>query len=263
MKKILAMLAVTIAAFGLSGCGSGTIEQGNAGLRYNWEKKLTGTEGEGFYWQPFGRVDEYTLKEVTISFENLRPKAKDDLSLAELDVDVAYRVTSRDALARLIVKRSGSSAQITGTDYSAPAYNYVKQVSESEIADATSKFDSLTIHKSRDALAESIKKQLQEILNLQDPGDIQVTRVQVRKALPDASVEASIRNVINKEKEEQAARLSVQIAEQNALANAKTANTLTPSFLQHEYNQVLMKFAERGGTIILDGSSSSKILNLK
>ena len=43
---------------------------------------------------------------------------------------------------------------------------------------------------------------------------------------------------------------------------AKTANTLTPAFLQHEYNQALMLFAQKGGTVILDGSASSKILNV-
>jgi len=78
----------------------------------------------------------------------------------------------------------------------------------------------------------------------------------------DASIEQSIRNVVAKEKELETATLNVQVAQKNADAVAKTAVTLTPAYLQHEYNQVLMKFADKGGTIILDGSSSQKILNL-
>lgn len=267
MKKILYSITSFLsvcALLAMTGCGN-TVKEGDAALVFDWNGRFSEAVGPGWYVKPFASAfDAYTLKEVAVTFENQRPKAKDDLSLADLDVDINYRVTSIEALKRLALKRVGSSAHIKDGNFYLPAYNYVRSLAESEIADATSKFDSLTIHKNRDGLAKGIKDQLQAALNATDPGDIVITRVSVRRALPDVTVENAIRNVVNKEKEREASLLQIDIANNNAAATAKTANTLTPAYLQHEYNQVLMEFAKnKGGTVVLDGSSSSKILNLK
>jgi regulator of protease activity HflC (stomatin/prohibitin superfamily) len=261
MKKLL-LLAITAMTL-LTGCGMGTVAEGNAAIVYGTTGKFAGTVGPGFYWKPFQRVDEYMMKEITIPFENMRPKAQDDLSLQDLDVDIAYRVTSQEALARLALKRSGSSAGFKGDDFYMPAYNYVKNVTDSEISDATSKFNSMQIHKSRDALAAAIHKQLQDTLNVSDPGDIKVTRVQVRRALPDASIEEGIRRVINKGKEKEAADLEKGIAQALADANAKKTVGLSEQVLQEKYLDALKTCAaNQHCTMIIDGSTSSKMLNI-
>jgi len=261
MKKLLALLALAATTL-LTGCG-GTIEQGNAGLVFDWQKKFSGTEVAGFYWKPFSRVDEYTLKEINVPINDLRPKAKDNLSMADLDVDVMYRVTSPDALARLALKRTGQSTKFDGADYFAPAFHYVRSTAESRIADAVSEFDSLKIHQNRDELAKAIKEKLQASLDAEDKGDFQITRVIVRRAVTDQSVEDSIRKVVNKQKEKEAADLEEGIQQALARANERKTAGLSPSVLQEKYLDAMKACASNQHcTMIIDGTSSQKMLNL-
>jgi len=261
-KRILSALLFAAAAIGLTGC-YGTIETGNAGLRTNFngttDQKV---ESEGFYTSLTGHVDQYTLKEVGVDLPNLQPKAKDNLSLRDLDVSIFYRVNSPEALRGLATKYTGQSVQPKDSHVYFPAYRLVESLGKSEAANAVSKHDSLTIHTQRNMLESEIQEGLQKTLNASDPNSFTVTKVVVRQILTDPTVEQSIRNVVAKGKELEAATLQVQVAEKNAEAVAMTANTLTPAFLQHEYNQALLKFAEKGGTVILDGSSSGKIINV-
>lgn len=257
MKKLLALAAIT-----LSMVGCGRIETGSVGLRTDFNGTMSNKiEQEGFYTAVLGHVEQYTLKEVPINLENLTPKAKDNLSLQELDVTVYYKVAP-NAVRELAVKRTGQSAD-GGHGVFYPAYFLVESIAKSEVADAISKHDSLTIHTQRDKIADEVKKGIQENLNASDPNVFTVTRVVVRQVKTDATIEQSIRNVVAKEKELEASKLQVAIAKSNAEATQQTALTLTPAFLQHEYIEALKKFADKGGTVILDGSTSGKMLNLK
>lgn len=265
MKQIFRTLIISAAATAcltLAGC-MGRIETGIIGLRTNFNGTLDSKiELDGIYTVIVGHMDQYTIKEVPIEFLDMKPKAKDNLSLADLDVVIYYRVKTPDMVRVLALKRQGASAN-TGQGLWLPAFHFVESVAKGEIADVISKTESLVIHTQRNALEADIKDALQKTLEASDPGAFEITRVIVKQVLTDPTIEASIRNVVNKDKELEAARKSVQIADQNAQAVAKTANTLTPQFLQHEYNMVLMEFAKHGGTVILDGSSSSKMINLK
>lgn len=260
MKKFIAILVALIALTQLSGCGR--IETGNQGIRTNFNGKIDDKiEAPGFYTAVVGHVDEYTLKLVGIDLDGLKPKAKDNLSLQDLDVSVYYHVND-GYLRPLVVKYTGQSVKPEHVDFWYPAYYLVKSVAESESATAVSHLDSLVIHTQRNLLAEEIKVAIQKSLDISDPKTFTIDRVVIRRVLTDASIENAIRNVVNKEKEREAAQLSVSIAQLNAEATAKTASTLTPEFLQHEYNLVLMKFAEHGGTVVLDTTPSTKMLHI-
>lgn len=262
MKKLSLYALALAAALSLTGC-YGTIETGQVGVRTNFNGAVDQkVEGEGFYTTFTSHIDKYTLKEIGVELSDLQPKAKDNLSLRDLDVTVFYKVQTPQAVRGLITKYSGQSVQFEGANYYAPAYRLVESVGKSEVADAVSKHDSLTIHTQRNTLENEVKDAMQKNLDASDPGVFAITRVVVRQVLTDPTVEQSIRNVVAKSKELEAATLQVQVAEKNAEAVAKTANTLTPAFLQHEYNQALLKFAEKGGTVILDGSSSGKMINV-
>lgn len=258
-STIIAVAALAIST--LSGCGK--IHTNEVGLRTAWnghvEEKV---EPQGFYVALASHVDTYSLKEIPVTLDNLTPKAKDNLLMQELDVTVFYSVAP-EQIRQIAIKRTGMSVLDRDNNVYWPAYLLVKSVAESETAQVVATIDSLEVHKNLDNIANSIKTKLQASLNSSDPGVFQITRVVIRKAKTDPTIEQSIRNVVSKEKELEASKLQVQIAQANAEATAKTAQTLTPAFLQHEYNQVLLKFAEHGGTVIVDGSSSNKILNIK
>lgn len=264
MKRIFALLAALALSTTLTGC-YGRIHTGDVGLRTDFNGHVAEqVEGEGFYTTFTSHVAENTIKEIVVDLNNLTPKAKDNLSLAELDVSVYYRLTSGDAVRRQFVKRSGQSRELNdGSAIWAPQYAFIDSLARSEVADAVSRHDSLTIHTQRTTLEKEVKDGLQKTLDASDAGDYQVTRVVVRQVRTDPTVEQSIRNVVAKGKELEAATLQVQVAEKNAEAVAKTANTLTPAFLQHEYNLALQKFADsKNATVILDGSTSGKMINI-
>lgn len=259
-SSLFTVLALAMTMF-LTGCGN--IESGNVGLRTEWNGKINPQlDEEGFYTSWTSHVDKYSLREIGIDLENLTPKAKDNLSLKELDVTVFYKI-SKNSLRELALKRSGQSVVIEkGLKYA--AYNFVANVARSEIADVVSKHDSLTIHTERDKIAEEVRKGMQDSLDASDPNAFTITRVIVRQITTDPTIEQNIRTVVAKEKELEAAKLQVAIAKANAEATQQTAQTLTPAFLQHEYNQALLKFAEnKDATIVLDGSNGGKIINLK
>jgi len=259
MKRIWMFVAIACMTL-LTACGR--IETGNVGIRTDFNGEVNSkVEGSGFYTAVFGHVDEYSAKEIPVILNDMKPKAHDNLSLAELDMTVYYTVEPQQ-VRNLVVKRTGSSSN-NGHGLWFPAYNLVRGISESEIADAVSTMDSLVVHTQRDKLANLAQASIQKKLDSSDPGVFKITRVVVRQVKTDETIEQSIRNVVAKEKELEAAKLNVAVAEANARATQQTAQTLTPAFLQHEYNQVLMKFAEKGGTVILDGSSSGKMLNIQ
>jgi len=254
---LIALCCISVVA-----CGK--IETGNLGLRTEFNGHVTSIPvPEGFYTSFTSHVNEFSMKEIPVNLDNLTPKAKDNLLLQELDVTVYYKVTP-EKLYSLWTKYTGQTVE--NPDNSAilwPMYGLVKSVSQSEIANAVSTIESMTIHTKREELEKQVRAAVQANLDASDPGAFTVTRVVVRGIKTDPSVENAIRQVVAKNKELEAATLDVKIAQQRAEANAKTAQTLTPEFLQHEYYGVLRDFAQHGGTLILDGSASNKILNVQ
>lgn len=251
-----------IAAASLVGCGR--IHTGHMGVRTDWNGKVeVKMEDEGFYTAWTSHVDEYSTKEIGIVLDNMSPKAADNLSLAELDVTVFYR-TKPEAIRTLAVKRTGMSVKVKDVDIEVwlPAYSLVQSIAKDRIANIISSMDSLQVHKQRDKVAAEAKLAIQKALDVDDPGVFTVTRVVVREVKTDTAIEASIRKVVDNEKAYEAAQYNLKVQETNAKAMAVTASALTPLYVQHEYNQALMQFATKGGTVILDGSGSGKLLNV-
>lgn len=259
-RNIFVILGTLILAMVMSGCGR--IETGNVGIRKNFDGTISETiVGTGWYSSVLSGVEEYTTKEIAINLENMTPKASDNLSLKDLDVTVRYRAVDPAAVRSLVVTKFNAS--IKDDAIWLPGYTIVKSASLSQLGTIVSGMESMTVHAKRDQLEAAARASIQKTLDESDPNKFIITQIIVRDVTTDNTIEESIRTVVAKGKELEAAKLSVAIAEKNAEATAKTAATLTPSFLQHEYNQVLMTFAKTGGnTLVLDGSSSSKILQL-
>jgi len=260
-EKLFSLLAVVATCMLLTGCW-GRIETGNVGVRTNFNGKVDQElVREGLYFAFLSSVDEYTTKEIPIDLENMQPKAKDNLSLKDLDVTVRYQVAP-NAIRGLVTTKTNSSAKKNGVFW--PGYSIVSSVAKSEISDVVASMDSLTIHTKRTQLEERSKAAIQKSLDMTDPGVFKINQVIVKQVTTDPTIENAIRNVVAKDKELQAAKLGIEIAEANAAATQKTAQALTPAFLQHEYNQVLMEFAKHGNgnTLILDGSGSAKLLQV-
>jgi len=221
---------------------------------------------------------EFSAKEIVIDFNDLTPKARDNLRLKDLDISVYYRVAP-GSVAELMVKY----AQASGTSNEAllPAYGVVYREGRDVIYQEVTKIDSLELHRNRDELREGISENLQLKLDAKDPGVFFITRVAVRALNTDPTIEAAIQRAVQAQKNLEAKEVEVEIAQRDAEieierargiaeANAIINSSLTPQYLQHELNEALKKFAENEGSVvvipantqgfsmILDGSNVGK-----
>lgn len=263
--KMIKQVALVALAVSLIGCGR--IETGHVGVRTDFNKQVETTElRPGFYTAFMTNVDEYVVKQAEVTLSNMTPKAKDNLSLQDLDISVFYQINP-DMVADMLVKYAGMTAESQdGSLY--PMYNYVERTSRGVAYDAVAKFDSLTIHKNRSELETVIKENLQAVLEDSDKGVFTITQVIVRQATTDSALEESIRAAVQMQKQVEAKRAELALAqaeaerkyveaEGTAKANQKLAESLTPEFLEYKRIEAMREFATQGTHTVLMGSNGS------
>lgn len=239
------------------------IESGNVGIKKTLGKVNPEevTPGMNLRLPIVTSITEFVGKEIAIDLTDLTPKAADNLSLRDMDVTIFYKAAS-DSISDLYVKYANAHQfdQESGTYF--PAYRLVYRETRRAAYETVAEIDSLTMHKKREQIADSIKMRLQETLDSNDPGVFEVTRVVIRSILTDPSIEESIREAVANQKRLEAKQVMVEIERKNAeieairaqgIANANDIinKTLTNEYLQHELNLTLQRFAETGANTIV------------
>jgi len=258
LAALLGILAITLLFFSVV-----LIESGNVGVKKTLGKIQSQEITPGLTLRIPGitTIAEFVGKEIAIDLTDLTPKAADNLSLRDMDVSVFYRAES-DQISDLYVKYANAHHYDQESDSYFPAYRLVFREARRAAYETVAKIDSLTMHKKREQIADSIKMRLQETLDANDPGVFQVTRIVIRSVLTDPSIEASIREAVANQKRLEAKQVMVEIERKNAeieairaqgIANANEIinETLTNEYLQHELNLTLQKFAETGANTIV------------
>src|SRR5688572_15381685 len=105
MKRLLVAAA---AAMTLLASACGFIETGHVGVETYLGKVSPVEIQPGFYTAVIASVAEYNTKETALDFNDLKPKAKDNLSLKDLDVSVFYSVNP-GRVSYLVTKYQGQS----------------------------------------------------------------------------------------------------------------------------------------------------------
>ncbi len=239
------------------------IESGNVGVKKTLGKVSNEEIEPGLTLRIPGitQIREFVGKEIAIDLTDLTPKAADNLSLRDMDVTVFYRANSAE-IADLYVKYSNAHEYDRESGSYLPAYRLVYREARRSAYETVAEIDSLTMHKKREQISDSIKTRLQETLNTNDPGVFEVTRVVIRSVLTDPSIEESIREAVANQKRLEAKQVMVEIERKNAEieairaqgiadANGIINKTLTKEYLQHELNLTLQKFAETGANTIV------------
>ena len=275
LRKLLLGIGVVVLAVFVLGGMVGTIATGNVGVRTTLgitsEDEVT--PGVYFKWPFISRVEEFTAKEVAIDLTDLTPKARDNLSLRDMDITLYYRAEAA-TIAELFTKYAGQSAR-ADEGYMVPAYNLVLRVARNTAYKEVAKVDSLVMHTRRDELSDAMHTNMQAELDKTDPGVFKITRVVVRAVITDPSIEESIRNAVANQKRLEAMEVQTQIAQKEAEikvteargiaeSNRIIAGSLTREYLQHEANQALLKFAEgdNASTVILpSGMNVTPLIN--
>ena len=239
------------------------IESGNVGVRKTLGKVNPEEVSPGLNIRVpvVTQITEFVGKEIAIDLTDLTPKAADNLSLRDMDVTVFYKAASGQ-IADLYVKYANAHQYDNESDSYLPAYRLVYREARRAAYETVADIDSLTMHKKREQIANSIKGRLQETLDGNDPGVFEVTRVVIRSVLTDPSIEESIREAVANQKRLEAKQVMVEIERKNAEIEAIRAEgiakanniinkTLTNEYLQHELNLTLQKFAESGANTIV------------
>lgn len=258
-QMMILAVVVGVIGLGLSGC-VGTIETGDVGIRTTLGKVSQDEIEPGLYFAIPGisRVQEFSAKEIGVDLNDLTPKAKDNLSLRDLDVTVYYR-TNASAIAEQYVKYAAQHVRDEQSRIYFPAYALMQRLARNIIYEEAAKFDSLVMHTKRDEMAAAVLRALQAELEKNDKGVFAVTRVVIRQLTTDPAIEKAIQESVAALKQLETTRQRVQIAEAEAQVEVKKAEgiakanqiinqSLTREYLQHESNLALMKFAEKGGT---------------
>jgi len=257
--RIVAGLVLLVVVV-LAATSCGTIETGNVGVRTTLGKVNPDEVEPGIYLGLPGisQVQAFSAKEIAVELNDLTPKARDNLSLRDLDLTVYYKVAGA-SIADLYVKYAARHAKADGTREFLPAFLLVQAISRNVIYEESSKLDSLVMHTKRDEMAAAVKRGIQAELDLNDKGVFTITRVVVRALTTDPAIEKAIQESVAAQKQLETTRQRIQIAEAEAQVEIKKAEgiakanqiinqSLTREYLQHEANLALMKFAEKGGT---------------
>lgn len=254
----------------------GIIDTGNVGVRTTLGIMSPEEVEPGIYmkWPLISRVEEFSAKEIAIDLTDLTPKARDNLSLRDMDISVYYRAEGA-AIADLYAKYAGQAARAEDTGHRLPAYGLVLRVARNTAYEEVAKVDSLVMHTRRNELSDAMHASMQTELDESDPGVFRVTRVVIRAVATDPSIEESIRTAVANQKKLEAMAVQTQIAEKEAQikvteargiaeSNRIISGSLTREYLQHEANMALLKFAESGNTstvIVPSGMSVAPLIN--
>ena len=268
MKTLLLIAMV----FFVAACGR--IETGEVGVRIDFNKTVeSGEMPPGIYFNPLSSVEHYSVKEIEIPIEDMTPKAKDNLSIRDLDLSVFYRVEP-SMVADLYVKYTGQSKWDREVGVWLPASNLVARVAREAVFDTIADYESLTIHTKRETISSEIRQRLQAVLDQTDKGAFQITRVVVRQMVTDPALEESIRAAVQMQKRVEAKREELNLAKAEAdrlrveaqgLADADRirASALTPELLRLKELQVQNDFARQGTHTVLLGAPVTPLLNVK
>lgn len=275
VRSVVTAVLVVVVVAAIFGGLFGTIATGNVGVRTTLGIMSPDEVTPGVYmkWPIISRIDEFSAKEIAIDLTDLTPKARDNLSLRDMDITVYYRAEG-GSIAELYAKYAGQSQRSDEGDL-LPAYNLVFRIARNTAYEEVARVDSLVMHTRRDELSRAMHENMQAELEQTDPGVFKVTRVVVRAVMTDPSIEESIRTAVSNQKRLEAMEVQTQIAQKEAEikiteargiaeSNRIIAGSLTREYLQHEANQALLKFAESGNNstvIVPAGMSVAPLIN--
>lgn len=273
--EIIGVLGVFTVVGLVNFAGIGYIETGNVGVKQRFGIIDMQPLSPGPYMAPLSFVKQFSAKEIRVDVDGLTPKAADNLFIREFSITVYYRVDANQ-IPSIETKYAGQSILMTEDGSFAPIYKLVEALTRNATYQEVSKLPSLVVHQQREEIAEKIKFRLQHELDANDKNTFFITRVIIRTVITDPAIEESIQQAVANQKQLEAMELQVKIAEQEALVKLRKAegiaksnqainNTLTPEYLQHEANEVMMEFARKGGTstvVIPSSMNAAPLINI-
>ena len=264
-RSTMLLISLILLSMSLVSCGTKTIETGNIGVIKLFGETTDKVKEPGLRFTWLADVYEVSLKETEIGLNDLKPKAKDNLFLDDLDVSIYYNTTKEQA-PKIFVKYSNQYKKIddkkNGDKYFV-GYYVIEQVARSVIFDKISEHDSLTVHQQRNTIEAAIKTQLQDELDKNDPGAFKITRVIIKSVATDKSVEEAFRRRVTAEKDLETAQLQQDKAKIDMETNKIKASGLDDKIIMMEWFATLRSMSQNGKNTFIVDVNSQKMINIK
>lgn len=260
-------VSIFIAALLATGCTQ--IDTGNVGVESTLGQVKQEEAGPGLYFTMFKSVEEISTKEVAVQLQNLRPKTRDNLTMADMDVDVYYK-TDPSKVADIYVRYAGDTVSTEKGD-TFTGYNFVYRNAREAVYGTANNYNAAEMNLKRAEIAEEVRAKLQaELDRTAGKGWFIVTNVNVRALVTDPNIEAAIRNAaqtqfeISRKQQElelakaEADRLRVE-SEGQAAANRIIAESITTNLIRLREIEMQAKFAKEGTHTVLMGNATPLI----
>lgn len=264
--------AILVLVFMVACSSVGRISTGETGVRTAFNGTVFTEEvRQGWYIAIFDKVRSYNTKEVEVPLNDLQPKAKDNLTLEDLDISIFYTI-NENQVAEQIIKYANMTVSDDGVVY--PSYLLVHRVSRGAVYDAISKFESLTLHTNRSEIENMVFNSVQTELNKTDPNVFTITKVIVRNVKTDPALETSIQQAVDMQKQVEKkqhelalakAEAERKVAEAQGIAqsNKIISDSLTDKYLQYRALEAQEKFAGEGTHTVLLPTNVTPLINVK
>jgi regulator of protease activity HflC (stomatin/prohibitin superfamily) len=276
IKRFVSLAAAVIGLALATGCTQ--IDTGNVGVAKTMGKYDPQERAPGVYFTPIESVSEFTTKEVAIAVNDLKPKAQDNLTMTDMDVDVYFKANPA-LISETVTKYQGDFARHDqlvqgGSSDLVVGVSRVSREAREAIYNAVAEFQATTMHTKRNELAASIQKKLQSELDKSDPGMWTITNVNVRNLVTDPGIEQAIRAraetdqaIARAQKEVELAKAQAETkrvqAEGEARANEIIAASLTGNLIRLREIEAQKAFAGQGTHTVLMGGGATPLIQAK
>lgn len=212
MKKLFTTVLAGL-ALGLGGCSQ--IDTGNVGVVKTGGQFKAEELQPGWHLTLFSSVFEVSTKDNVITFEDLKPKTADQITVEEMDIDVYYSMNPSKAQ-EVMVKLAGDLTVNGDSDY-VPGMNYVTRAAREAIYNAMSKVKASEAQAKRGEFINDAQKMLQTELDSKFGKDwFTVSNVNLRNLTVDKKLEQAIRDAAQVQYQIDAKAKQVVLAQEEA-----------------------------------------------
>lgn len=220
MKKILAIIAVMIAATGCT-----RINTGEVGLRVNFDKTVEDSERQAgsFNQTVIGSIIKFPVKEIAADVKDLQPLAADNSTMKDFDLTVVYNIAP-SSVSDLWTNKSRSFHGEDGGEVLL-MHSYIQLTARNAVYKVARKYQALTMNDSRALIEQEVLAIVKATLEQEKlSAAINITQIQVKSIVPSDAVKLSADSLVraqneNKQKEVEVGTAKLE-AERIAALNA-------------------------------------------
>lgn len=216
MKK--SILVASILSISLAGCFQ-RIETGEVGLRVGFDKQVSLQELQpgSFNQTAIGSVITFPVRDIRVAIDNMMPQTLDNSTLQDFDITLIYNINPASVGELYTTKSRGFHYYDEKDGDIYLMFDYVTTLARTAAYKAARKYESMKIADNRDILQADIMNLVRAALKEENLDTmINLTQVQVRSVLPNATIVASANAAINAQNELKAKATEVEIARKEA-----------------------------------------------